>query len=258
MIRRFVLLAAAASVAALAVGGTALAHIDPDPAQAQAGSRLTIGFTIEHGCEGSPTVQIDMRLAEGVTDPVPEPVDGWTPSVDADVVTYVGGPLPDDEEGTFEITMTMPATVDTSIFFPIVQRCEVGEIRWIGLPTASGDEPVEPAPAVRLIGPVVTTEPTATVAPAPSPTAPLATEPAPVATDVPDATEATSATTVATTDTEPVLISASVDEPGDTGTGTIVFIVSIIVVLALGGFVAYRARQGRAAGHGNSIPDDAD
>ena len=43
--------------------------------------------------------------------------------------TFAGGPLPDDVEGTFGVTMTLPATPDTTIYFPFVQRCEVGEIR---------------------------------------------------------------------------------------------------------------------------------
>ena len=68
--RRFVFSAAVVSAAVLAIGGVASAHIDPDPTEAQAGSRLTVGFTVEHGCEGSPTVQLDMRLPEGVTDEV--------------------------------------------------------------------------------------------------------------------------------------------------------------------------------------------
>ena len=60
----------------LAIAGVASAHIDPDPTEAQAGSRLTVGFTVEHGCDGSPTTQLDMRLPDGVTDALPEPVDG--------------------------------------------------------------------------------------------------------------------------------------------------------------------------------------
>ena len=158
MIRRFVLAAAACSAALLAVAGPVSAHIDPDPAEAQAGSRLTVGFTVEHGCDGSPTMRLDMRLPEGVIDPVPEPVQGWDESIetiDGDtIVTFAGGPLADDAEGTFGVTITLPPEPDTTIFFPFVQRCEVGEIRWIGLPVEPGDELDEPAPAMALTGPV--------------------------------------------------------------------------------------------------------
>jgi periplasmic copper chaperone A len=160
MIRRLVLAATVTSAALLAVGAAASAHIDPDPVQAQAGSRLTVGFTVEHGCAGSPTVQLDMRLPEGVIDPVPEPVEGWDGSVDTvdgdTIVTFEGGPLADDVEGTFSVTMTLPPTPDTTIYFPFVQRCEVDEIRWIGIPAEPGDELDEPAPAMALTGPVAT------------------------------------------------------------------------------------------------------
>ena len=247
MIRRVVLSAAALTVAVLATGTLASAHIDPDPVEAQAGSRLTVGFTVEHGCEGSPTVQLDMRLPEGATDPATEPADGWDASietVDGDtVVTFAGGSLPDDVEGTFSVTMTLPPTPDTTIYFPFVQRCEVGEIRWIQIPTDASDELDEPAPAMTLTGPVAvapTTEPTTTEPPAttePETTEPTTTEPP--ATTEPETTEA-----AATTSSVPV--STGVNEAADPRTGTIMFVITIVVVLGLGGFVVYRSRQARA------------
>ena len=133
----------------------AFAHIDPEPAEAPAGSELVVGFRVEHGCDGSPTVQLDMRLPVGVTTPVPEAIDGWTASVDGDVVTFVGGPLPDDTPQTFRIEMTLPVQPGTTLYFPFVQRCEIGEIRWIDVPTdGSGTELDEPAPAMTLTEPV--------------------------------------------------------------------------------------------------------
>ena len=73
MLRRLVLVLAV-TVAGLGAAAPAASHIDPDPKRAQAGSRLTVGFTVEHGCDGSPTVQLDMRLPDGLTDAVAEPV----------------------------------------------------------------------------------------------------------------------------------------------------------------------------------------
>lgn len=261
MFRRLVLAAAVASVGGLALAGPASAHIDPDPTEAQAGSSLTVGFTIEHGCEGSPTVQIDMRLPDGVTAAAPEPFEGWTASIspDADtgleVVSFADGVLPADAEGTFQITMTMPPTPDTTIYFPIVQRCEVGEIRWIGIPTAPGDELDEPAPAIGLTGPVATPP---TVTPSSEPAAPVATDVTATVgpgTTAPDNTVANSTTAAVTATTEAVLVSERVETGADTGAGTAVFIGVIAAVVALGAFVALRARQSRAAGGGHSTPD---
>ena len=52
--RRF-LCAAVTVLTVLAVASPALAHIDPDPTDAQAGSEVSVGFTVQHGCDGSPT-----------------------------------------------------------------------------------------------------------------------------------------------------------------------------------------------------------
>ncbi len=249
MIRRLLVSAGVVSAAFLAIAGPVSAHIDPDPEQAQAGSRLTVGFTVEHGCEGSPTMQLDMRLPEGVVDPMPEAVDGWDGSVDTidgdAIVTFAGGPLADDVEAVFEVTMTLPPTPDTTIYFPFVQRCEVGEIRWIGIPTEPGDELDEPAPAMALTGPVAA----APIAPAvtdPATTDMPATTGVPATTGPPAPTEPSAATTATPSTSEAVLISAGIDQAGSSGTGTIVFIVSIAAVLAVGGFVVYRSRQARA------------
>lgn len=243
MIRRLALLSVAAATATLALSAPAFAHIDPDPSEAQAGSTLSIAFTIEHGCDGSPTVQLDMRLPEGVTDAEPEPFEGFEGSVDGDVLTYVGGPLADDEEATFSVLMTLPPTADTTIFFPVVQRCEEGEIRWIGIPDEPGDELDEPAPALALIGPVAsTTTPVSTdpaVVPVP-PTAPSDTV-APAATD-----PATEETVVATATSEPETTTPVEDDSSDSDTGTLFFVITMVVVLALGVFVYFRARSARA------------
>jgi len=166
------LLALTAATVVLSFASPVLAHVDPDPEEAQAGSQLSVGFTVQHGCDGSPTVQLDMRLPEGVTGAQPEPPEGWTGTVESDVITFTGGPLPDDQELTFRVLMTLPPTPDTTIYFPFVQRCEVGEIRWIAIPSdGSGTELDEPAPAMRLTGPAVTTTTaavTTTTAPATS------------------------------------------------------------------------------------------
>jgi len=261
MLRRFVSAVAIASAVVLAGAGPASAHIDPDPEQAQAGARLSVAFTVEHGCEGSPTTQLDMRLPVGVIDPVPEDVDGWDGSVDTidgdTIITFAGGPLADDVEGTFAVTMTLPATPDATIYFPFVQRCEVGEIRWIGVPSEPGQELDEPAPAMNLTGPVATVPPDATV---PDSTAPGSTEPeitTPSTTDAPTTSETSTATTERPPDTSvvestaaPVVISDSAGDTSGSNTGTIAFIITIAVVFGLGAFVAYRARQARAANPG--------
>jgi uncharacterized protein YcnI len=257
MVRRLVLFAAVTSAVLLTSAGLVSAHIDPDPAEAQAGSRLTVGFTVEHGCEGSPTVQLDMRLPEGVADPVTEPVEGWegrVETIDGDtIVTFSGGPLADDVEGTFSVTMTLPPTPDETIYFPFVQRCEVGEIRWIQIPSEPGDELDEPAPAMTLVGPVAvapTTQPEVTQPAVTEATGPDSSQPA--ATTEPETTEptttepATAEPATASSTSEPTPVPASGDGGTDTRTGTIAFIASIAAIVGIGAFVVFRSRQARA------------
>jgi uncharacterized protein YcnI len=252
--RRLVVAALVSFTAAFAVASPVLAHIDPDPTEAQAGSEISVGFTVEHGCEGSPTVQLDMRLPDGVTNPVPEPPEAWNGSVDGNVVTFEGGPLPDDQELTFRVRMTLPPTPDTTIYFPFVQRCEIGEIRWIDIPTDdSGAELDEPAPAMQLFGPVATTVPAPTTAPAPATTttASASTAPATTATTATPTTipaTTTPATTPASTvaspaDTAPT---TTVDESDDGGsTGTVVFVLVLVALAIVATIVIVQARRGR-------------
>ena len=212
------LLALTAATVVLSFASPVLAHVDPDPEEAQAGSQLSVGFTVQHGCDGSPTVQLDMRLPEGVTGAQPEPPDGWNGTVEADVITFTGGPLPDDQELTFRVLMTLPSTPDTTIYFPFVQRCEVGEIRWIAIPSdGSGTELDEPAPAMRLTGPAVTTAAPSTLA---------------------------SASTTGSNPTAPATSIASEDGRGSSA-GTFVFIGVIAAIAAVASVLVVRSRGQR-------------
>ncbi len=241
MIRRLAVLVAVCAGGTLALSTPVGAHIDPEPTQAQAGSTLSIGFTVEHGCEGSPTTQLDMRLPDGVVDASPDPIDGWDGSMDGNVVTFAGGPLPDDVEGTFSVTMTLPATPDTTIYFPFVQRCEAGEIRWIGIPDEPGDELAEPAPALLLTGPASTTTappPAASTPEPPAATTSTTSAPSVVVTDAPS----TTATTTSAGSTPPA---SGGDGDGSSNTGTIFFIASVAAVGVVGLLAYLRSRSAR-------------
>lgn len=228
---------------------TARAHVDPDPAEAPAGSEQAVEFTVQHGCAGSPTVQLDMRLPEGVSMVRPESPAGWTASVEGDVVTFVGGPLAGNVEETFRVRMILPLTAGETIYFPFVQRCEVGEIRWIDIPQdGSGAELDEPAPAMRLTAPL-----------------PGATLPPPMTTTThPPSTMATPSSTTSTSTTIPTSVSRAdnvtttsvsrelspppvTDPQGDErgGSGTAVFIGSILAVGVVATLATLRARRHR-------------
>lgn len=236
--------------AGLAVANPALAHIDPDPTEAQAGSQVSVGFTVEHGCTGSPTVQLDMRLPEGVAEPVPEPPDGWTGRAHENIVTFEGGPLPNDQELTFRVSMTLPPTPDTTIYFPFVQQCETGTIRWIAVPSdGSGDDPAEPAPAMQLFGPVATTA-TTPPTPAAATVAPATTTSLPAPTTAPPTTNSATSTHAVASSNPPTSSPTSVAADTSTGAGsgnsavgTIVFIGVVVAVLAAVAVLILRTRR---------------
>ena len=234
-IRRSLLVITAATVV-LSVASPAWAHVDPDPEETQAGSELSVGFTVQHGCDGSPTIQLDMRLPDGVSGAEPEPPDGWTGSVESNVITFVGGPLPDDQELTFRVRMTFPPTPDTTIYFPFVQRCEAGEIRWIDVPSdGSGTELDEPAPAMSLIGPVVTTTTaTPSITSAPTTTAARST------TTIPATTDSTQSVTTTTT-----IVSDGTQTGKGSSAGTAVFIGTIATIAAVAAILVVRSRRQR-------------
>lgn len=263
-IRRLLLTSLGVIAAVTSVSSVAAAHIDPDPTEAQAGSTVSVGFTVEHGCDGSATVSLDMRVPDGARAIVPEPPDGWTAVVSERVVTFEGGPLPDDRPLTFRVRMTLPHTPDTTVYFPFVQRCETGEIRWIDIPTdGSGDDLDEPAPAMRLVGPVATTSPTTslpgtnppsiTEQPHTAPTTTITTTSPPTTTAGVAARPATTAAQVSTpdrSDAAPIEspttdLTLASEESSDSAAGSVVFALVVAGLLVIGGIVTWQIRRAK-------------
>jgi uncharacterized protein YcnI len=166
---RTTLLAVTTVVAGLVAVGTAAAHIGTTPDEAPAGQTSTIGFTVGHGCEGSPTRSVSIRIPAGVTSAKPRPKAGWRiavvrgklpkPVKDAEgntvsrgvlSVTWTGN-LPDAYFDTFELRLGMPNTPGKTLYFPTVQRCAKGLYRWIQIPKPGQAEPDAPAPGLKLV-----------------------------------------------------------------------------------------------------------
>jgi periplasmic copper chaperone A len=166
--RRTLVIAAAAASALVAVG-VATAHIGTTPGTAPAGQTSAIGFTVGHGCDGSPTRSVTIRMPAGITSVKPRPMPGWRitmtrgrlprPVTDSSgntirtgvtQVTWRGN-LPDAFYDTFELRLGMPNAPGRTLYFPTVQRCARGVHRWIQIPRSGQPEPEEPAPGVRLV-----------------------------------------------------------------------------------------------------------
>lgn len=125
------------------------AHTEADTVAVPAGAEATVSFAPNHGCDGSPTVAVSVRVPVGGA--TGGDVEGWTTTAEPDgdgntEVRWTGGVLPDDATGAFPVTFTAPSTVGELLTFPAVQECEDGqELAWI-----DGD-PEGEYPAPRLL-----------------------------------------------------------------------------------------------------------
>jgi uncharacterized protein YcnI len=144
-------------VAAIVVGlgcsvllaSPAFAHVDADPLAVQAGTSATVGFTIEHGCDSSPTTGLKMQFPDGYTGLTPVDKAGWTSSVAGNVVTFTGGPLGPTTKDSFSVKLTAPSAAATT-YVPIVQTCVKGELDWITIPQDGQPEPDHPAAMIKV------------------------------------------------------------------------------------------------------------
>ncbi len=163
MIRSLLLGAACA-----AVSTACLAHITLETKQAPAGANYKAVLRVPHGCEGSATTALRVKIPEGFINVKPMPKPGWKielkqgkyaktyegsegTKLSEGVVelSWSGGKLPDNfyEEFTFRGFLAGDLPADKPIYFPIVQECEKGVTRWIEIP-ANGkklDDYKEPA-----------------------------------------------------------------------------------------------------------------
>lgn len=167
--------AVVAAALAVAAGGTAHAHVTTNPNEAPSGAYFRTALRIGHGCEGSPTVAVRVKIPDGVTSVRPQMKPGWQITitmrkldkpVDAghgrmvsevvDQVEWRGGPLPNEYFDEFGLAMKLPAApAGETVYFPTVQECETGVHRWIEIPSGGrkwGDLD-QPAPFVTLTAP---------------------------------------------------------------------------------------------------------
>ena len=145
----FVLWAAACAAA------TAAAHVTLEQPRAEAGSGYKAVLRIGHGCDGSPTRAVIVRLPEGFRGAKPMPKPGWTLDVRraplaqpydshgkkvSDDVVEIGWQaasreawLPDAHYDEFVLRGQAPLAAGPA-WFKVRQVCEKGEIDWAEVP----------------------------------------------------------------------------------------------------------------------------
>jgi periplasmic copper chaperone A len=155
----------------LAAPSSAMAHISLEQGEASAGAMYQAVLTVGHGCEGSPTVAIRVRIPDGVVAVVPEPKPGWQLDMKVEAypapvqmsdrmltegvreIIWSGGNLPDGQKERFVFSSRLPdGDPGTIVYFPVVQECVEGVHRWIDTQKGGGhgSHDDSPAPAVTL------------------------------------------------------------------------------------------------------------
>jgi uncharacterized protein YcnI len=168
MMRRFVLVATIVAAAT-----PALAHVTLEAQEARVGASFKAVVRVPHGCAGSATSAIRIKIPDGVIAVKPMPKPGWTLetktgpygktynhfhnaklSEGVTEVAWSGGKLPDAHYDEFVFASFLSGDLEAgkTLYFPVVQECEKGVHRWIEIPAGKpGEHLDEPAPGVKLL-----------------------------------------------------------------------------------------------------------
>ncbi|PWH07349.1 nuclear export factor GLE1 [Brachybacterium endophyticum] len=167
------MLALGAAGLAFAVPAAAQAHVTATASETAAGDHTVVTLSVPHGCDGSPTTKVAIKVPDGVQEitPTRSPFYDVTtkteklskPTTDADgnevterpdqVVYTAKTPLPDGQRDTFELSLQIPEdAAGPTLTFPTVQTCEDGSTSWTQLPAKgqSEDDVEHPAPSVAV------------------------------------------------------------------------------------------------------------
>jgi periplasmic copper chaperone A len=157
----------------LAVAAPASAHVTVSPSDAHANAFTVLTVSVPHGCDGSPTTEVEVQMPEEILSVTPtrnpfydvevkvtkldEPVtDGEGNEVterDSSVVYTAKEPLPDGMRDSFELSLQIPDAAGQTLTFPTVQTCAKGQTAWVEVPEEGQDaEALEhPAPAFEVL-----------------------------------------------------------------------------------------------------------
>lgn len=159
-----------AALGACAFACTAHAHVTLETREAPAGSYYKAVFRVPHGCAGSATVKLRVRIPDGVIGVKPQPKAGWTLETvkgaygksytlhGAAVASGVkevswSGNLPDEyyDEFVLQAYLADDLPVGQPVYFAAVQECQQGVSRWIDVPASDGGKTEFPAPALKIL-----------------------------------------------------------------------------------------------------------
>lgn len=146
------------------------AHVTANPNEGIAGKYFETAFRVSHGCDGSDTTAVTIKIPAGIVSIKPQHKPGWTIEIKKskldkpvpaghgkmaieqfDEITWKGGPLPDSEYDTFGLLFKLPAAPGM-LWFPVTQICEKGTEEWKNVPAKMDKwhDTDHPAPFVKI------------------------------------------------------------------------------------------------------------
>jgi uncharacterized protein YcnI len=174
MFRQHVLGAVGAAAFVIVHTCAASAHATLETQAAPVGAPYKAVMRVPHGCDGTATTALKIRIPDGVIAVKPMPKPGWT--IDTVIgkypktysyfhgaklsegvreLSWTGAKLPDAYYDEFVFTGFLAGDLEPgkTLYFLTVQECEKGVHRWIEIPDegkSAADYP-EPAPALKLL-----------------------------------------------------------------------------------------------------------
>lgn len=148
------------------------AHAGLETRSYPAGANAKLVMHLSHGCEGSPTISVRIRIPDNVLNVKPQPKPGWQVTTVKGALTnpikgqhgetitesvreiqWSGGRLEDKFYDEFVFRAQLPDLPGTTLYIPVVQECETGAHRWIETPEAGKTrrDYKSPAPELRLL-----------------------------------------------------------------------------------------------------------
>jgi periplasmic copper chaperone A len=126
-----------AAHACFAFATAVFAHVVLDEPVALAGVNYRAALRVSHGCEGSPTIGITVRIPPSLQGAKPQPKPGWVLTVEGGEITWTAASreyaLPDAFFDEFVLRGGLPKDAQP-LWFKVLQTCENGRNDWTQIP----------------------------------------------------------------------------------------------------------------------------
>jgi len=158
----------------IGLAGPVVAHVSLEKSEAAVGAAYKAVVKVPHGCKGAPTVKVEVKLPEGFIGAKPMPKPGWKLatttgayksthefyhgtklSEGVTAVTWSDGELADEHYDEFAVSGYIARELEAgdALYFPVVQTCTKGELKWVEIPGPGVDahDLAAPAAALKLV-----------------------------------------------------------------------------------------------------------